>query len=663
MAKLTMHEALQKGAQLIQAGRPAEAESLYRKILALQPDQPDALHGLGILASQGGRYDQALELIGRAIAVNPEVAAYHCNLAVNLQALQRLEEATSAYRKAVELQPGLPEFQLNLGNSLAAQGRLEDAIVSYRKVLETGSHDADAHLGIAYALRDLGRHEEALGAFQKALRARPEFPEALNALGCLLTDLRKLDEAAAVLAEAIRLQPDFAIAHSNLGNVLNVQGLLDASLACDDRAIALEPQEPRFHSNRIYTLHFHPDFDGPALLREQMAWDERHGRPLGVRLHSQLNHPSPDRRLRIGYVSPDFRAHAVGRNILPLFREHDHQAVEVFCYSDVTRPDDVTAQFRNYADGWREIADWSHHRIADQVGSDRIDILVDLTLHMANNRLPAFALKPAPIQVTFGGYPGGTGLQAMDYRLTDPYLDPPGETDAHYVERSIRLPHSFWCYDVASMSRGLGHEPAVNALPALENGCITFGCLSNFCKINEPVLRLWARVLRAVEGSRLLVLANEGSHQHRTLGFLGQEGIAPERIEFVPGLPWLQYLEYYHRIDIGLDTLPYNGHTTSLEACRMGVPVVTKTGSTVVGRAGLSLFSNLGLTNLVASSDDRFVDIAQDLAQDLPRLIKLRAELRDRIQASPLMDAPLFARGIESAFRGMWHRACIANKG
>lgn len=662
MAKLTVHEAMLKGAQLRQAGHLVEAERMYRKILAQQPDQPEALHGLGILASQTGHPGLAVDLIGRAITRNPGEASYHCNLAVNFQALDRLEEAINAYRKAVELQPGIPEFHLNLGGALVTHGRLEEALASYGRALDLRPRFAEAHLGRANALRDLGRQDEALGAYQEALLAKPDFPEALNALGCLFTDLRRLDEAAATLAEAIRLRPDFAAAHSNLGNVLSDQGLLDGSLACDDRAIALQPHDPRFHSNRLYSITFHPAFDPPALLREQLQWDDRHGRPLRAGLKAHDNDLTPGRRLRIGYVSPDFRAHAVGRNILPLFREHDHQVVEVFCYSDATKPDYLTAQFRKYADGWRDIAGWSHERLADEVRSDRIDILVDLTLHMANNRLPAFARKPAPVQVTFAGYPGGTGLRTMDYRLTDPYLDPPGATDADYVERSIRLPHSFWCYDVASMSMGLGYEPPVNPLPALERGHITFGCLSNFCKINEPVLLLWARVLKAVAGSRLLVLAAEGSQRQRLLGLLCRQGIAPERIEFVAGRPWLQYLEYYHRIDIGLDTLPYNGHTTSLEACRMGVPVVTRTGHTVVGRAGLSLFSNLGLTELVASDDDQFVAIAQGLAMDLPRLASLRAELRERIEASPLMDAPLFARSIEGAFREMWHRACATKQ-
>lgn len=661
MAKLTIHEALQKGARLRQAGRPAEAEAMYRKVLAHQANQPDALHMLGVLASQAGHHEAAADWIRRAIAVNPTDASYHCNLAVSAQALGKLDEAAAEYRRAVELQPAIPEFRLNLGGALTALGKLEDAAASYATALALRPEYAEAHFGTGNVLRDLGRREEAIASYRRAILARPHFPDAYNSLGCLLTDLRRLDEAAAALTEAIQLKPDFAAAHSNLGNVRSDQGLLDESLACDDRAIALQPQDPRYLSNRVYSLNFHPGYDAAELLREQLVWNDRHGQPPaeGIQPHDQDR--SPDRRLRVGYVSPDFRAHVVGRNVLPLFREHDHQQVDVYCYSDVTKPDDITAQFRKYADVWRDIAPWSHEQLAHQVRADRIDILVDLTLHMANNRLPAFARKPAPLQATFAGYPGGTGLRAMDYRLTDPYLDPPGLSDANYVERSIRLPHSFWCYDVASMSMGLGYEPPVSPLPALENGCITFGCLSNFCKINEPVLRLWARVLTAVKGSRLLVRTPEGSHRQRTLGTLGREGIEPGRIEFVEGRPWLHYLEYYHRIDIGLDTFPYNGHTTSLEACRMGVPVVTKTGGTAVNRAGLSLFSNLGLTELVASEDEQFVDIAQTLAADLPRLATLRAELRDRIQASPLMDAPGFARSIETAFRAMWQDACAAN--
>ena len=256
------------------------------------------------------------------------------------------------------------------------------------------------------------------------------------------------------------------------------------------------------------------------------------------------------------------------------------------------------------------------------------------------------------MQVSFAGYPGSTGLSAIDYRLTDPYLDPPGLDDSDSAEELVRLPDSFWCYDP------LTDEPAVNSLPAQASGFVTFGCLNNFVKVNALVLALWARVLRAVDSSRLLLLAPEGHFRRDTVQRLEQEGIAPDRVAFVPHQPRRQYLELYHGIDLMLDTFPYNGHTTSLDALWMGVPVVTMVGRTAVGRAGLCQLTNLGLPELVAATPEEFVRIAVELAGDLPRLGCLRATLRDRMRGSPLMDAPRFARGIEAAYRTMWQRWC-----
>jgi predicted O-linked N-acetylglucosamine transferase (SPINDLY family) len=256
------------------------------------------------------------------------------------------------------------------------------------------------------------------------------------------------------------------------------------------------------------------------------------------------------------------------------------------------------------------------------------------------------------VQVTFAGYPGSTGLEAIDYRLSDPYLDPPGLNDQFYSETSIRLPDSFWCYDP------LVTELAVNALPAQTDGHVTFGCLNNFCKVNEPVLRLWAQVLKTVDRSRLMMLCPEGSHRQPLLDLLQREGIGPDRIELIAHRPRFQYLELYHRIDVGLDTFPYNGHTTSLDSFWMGVPVVTLVGQTVVGRGGLSQLSNLGLPELIAQTPEQYVRIAADLAGDLPRLAELRRTLRGRMEASPLMDAPRFARNIEAAYRQIWRTWC-----
>jgi len=356
--------------------------------------------------------------------------------------------------------------------------------------------------------------------------------------------------------------------------------------------------------------------------------------------------------LRIGYVSPDFRAHVVGANVLPILKRHDHARFLVYCYSNVKRPDALTPQFQATADAWREIAFRSDQDAADLIRADQIDILVDLTLHTAGNRLAVFARKPAPVQATWAGYPGTTGLDAMDYRVTDPHLDPPGLFDDCYSEESIRLPDFFLCYEP------LESEIGITAPPAVGNGYITFGCLNNFCKVNPLVLKLWARVLRGVAGSRLTLLAGEGSHRQETVNRLTDEGISRDRVTFVPRRSRAQYLASYHGIDIGLDTIPYNGHTTSLDSTWMGVPVVTLVGSTVVGRSGLSQLTNLGLPELIATSPEQYVQIAVDLAQDWPRLSRLRSTLRERMRASPLMDAPRFTRNLEAAYRQMWRRWC-----
>ena len=470
-------------------------------------------------------------------------------------------------------------------------------------------------------------------------------------------DLGKLDEAVASYQQALQRKPDLAETYSNLGVALKDQGKLDEALACYRRALELKPDYAYAHSNLVYSQVFSPDYDAQALFEETRRWNRRHAEPLAKLVEPHGNDRSLDRRLRIGYVSPDFRNHAESFFTIPLLSAHHHQQFDIFCYADVVRPDGITARFRGYADAWRNISGLSDEQVAQWVRQDRIDILVDLTMHMAHNRLLVFARKPAPVQVCWLAYQGTTGLPAIDYRLTDPHIDPPGLFDGCYAEESVRLPDAFWCYDPAA-SDPPANELAIGPLPALDKGRITFGCLNNFCKVNGPVLRLWARVLQAVDRSRLLLLAAEGSHRRHTLDLLEQEGVEPDRVTFVGRLPRPQYMELYHGIDIGLDTFPYTGQTTSLDAFWQGVPVVTMVGQTAAARAGLSLLTNLGTPQWVAQTPDQFVSIAVELASDLPRLGELRATLRDRLQRSPLMDAPRFARNVEAAYRMMWKRWC-----
>jgi predicted O-linked N-acetylglucosamine transferase (SPINDLY family) len=355
--------------------------------------------------------------------------------------------------------------------------------------------------------------------------------------------------------------------------------------------------------------------------------------------------------LRIGYVSADFREHASAFFLMPLLGNHDRREFEITCYANVPAPDATTERFVSLVDRWRNIVGVSDEQVAVDVRADQIDILVDLKLHTSDNRLLIFARKPAPIQVSWLGYPGSSGLKTIDYRLTDSYLEPAGGANL-FADHPYRLPDCFWCYDP------LEDRPAVNSLPAIAAGYVTFGSLNNFFKVTDATLDLWAKVLLENADSRLLLLAPAGSARERTLEKLSRRGVDSGRVEFVARQSRQEYLRTYHRIDVCLDTIPYNGHTTSLDALFMGVPVLTRVGNSPVGRGGWTQLSNLGLQELAALDDGEFVRLAAGLAGDLPRLEKLRGILRGRMEESRLMDGPRFARGVEAAYRDVWQLYC-----
>ena len=566
----------------------------------------------------------------------------------------RLAEAERFYRQVLALQPDHAEALHLLGMLAAQAGRLDVAVELIRRAIRIRPDFVNAHYNLGLALQDKGQLGEAVTSYRQAIQLQPDYAEAHSNLGIALTNMGQVEEAIASFRRAIRIKPGFAEAHYNLGNALRSEGQLEEVIACYRQAIRLRPELVEAHSNLVNTFLYHPGYDARMIHEEVRHWNQQHAEPLKKFIQPHHNNRDPERCLRIGYVSADFFDHASAFFLLPLFRHHDRRQVEVFCYSHQAHTDQVTQQMKDRVQHWRTTVGQPDAKIAAQIRQDQIDVLIDLKLHSGGNSLLMFAHKPAPVQATWLGYPGTTGLDTMDYRLTDPYLDPPGLDDAFYSERSIRLPDTFWCYDP------LTDEPKVNAPPCLEKGWVTFGCLNNFCKINDAVLALWAGVLKAVSNSRLLLLAPEGSSRQRVLDRLGREGIGPERVEFVARQSRSEYRKTYHRIDIGLDSFPCNGHTTSLDSFWMGVPVVTLAGKTVFGRAGVSQLSNLGLPELIARTPDQYVQIATDLANDLPRLAELRRTLRARMEASPLMDAPRFARNIEAAYRQMWRNWCEA---
>jgi len=686
MTPITIDQAIQLALGHHRAGRLAEAEAIYRQVLARVPDHGNALQLLGVLAGQAGHIDVAIDLLGRVIALEPTVAEHHSNLGEFYRRAGQWDRAIASFRRALELKPGLARTHHNLAIALRAQGRRGEAIAAYRRAIALNPDDADLHGKLGIALQETGQLEEAIAAYRRAIALKGDDAVVHNNLGIALEEQGRLDEAIATIGRAIELNPRYAQAHANLGVALHRAGRLDEASAACNRAIELKPDDPAAHNNLgnalreagrideaiaayrravalkgdeavaynnlLFTIHFHPDQDAQAILAENRLWAARFAEPLAAEIRPHTNDRAPDRRLRIGFVSPDFRDHPAGQLVLPLFRHHDRQEAAFVAYSHVRTGDRVTQEFQSLADEWHNIVGLSDSEVADRIRGDRIDILVDLALHTAGNRLLVFARKPAPVQVSMLGMPTTTGLATIDYRLTDRYFDPPGPADRDYTERSIRLPRSIWCYEPPA------EAPAVGPLPAGKTGFITFGCLNQLAKVSRPALQAWIGILQSLPGARLVLQSPPGSHLGPLRRLFEEGGIAPDRLEFVAKVPRREYLRRYLDLDLSLDPFPYNGHTSTFDALWMGVPVIALAGRTGVGRAGVSVLSNLGLPELIAGTPEQYLAIAVGLARDRERLAGLRSELRQRMQASPLMDGQQYAADVEAAFRRIWREWC-----
>ncbi len=675
------------GLLCLQLGKTADAITCFTTALNLNPDYGSGHNNLGNALREQGKLDDAVASYRRALEQLPHSAEVHLNLGIALAGLSQAAEAAVQYRQALSLRPDYAEAHNSLGNALKEQGEPEQAVAHYRQALALRPNYAEAHnnLGLVLAAQgklaeavhsyqealDLrpnyveaytnmgnaraaqGRTDEAVACYREALRLEPDRAEAHNNLGVALRAQWKLDEAAASYLEALRLKPDYAGAHNNLGIVRAAQGRVEEAVACYREAVRLDPSYVAAHTNLVLTLYFCPDQSMAAIAAECRRWNDRHAEPLRRFILPNHNDRSPGRRLRVGYVSPDLRWHPVGRFLLPLLEAHNHEDFEIYCYAASAERDWVTEACAAHADVWRPVFALTDEEFAQLIRRDEIDILVDLAMHTVNNRLLTFARKPAPVQATYLAYVGTTGLTTMDYRLSDPYLDPPGGPDeALYSEKTVRLPDTFWCF------RPDPQMGPVTQLPASTAGHVTFGCLNSFWKVSPAALTAWARLLEGLPGSRLLLHAFAGSHRERVLNIFAKYHVARERIVFIDPLPAADYFRMYQEMDIALDPFPYGGGTTSFDALWMGVPVVTLAGDKGVGRGGLSILANLELTELVAGTIDDYLQIATKLALDLARLSQLRGSLRERMLNSPLMDAARLARHVETAYRAMWRSWC-----
>ncbi|MGD0464615.1 MAG: tetratricopeptide repeat protein [Tepidisphaeraceae bacterium] len=645
---LTVRQSLELALAHHGAGRLDQAEQMYRLILSADPNEPNALDMLGAVLSQRGRHAEGLDLIDRALAIRPEAADYHANRGLVLASLGRTDEAVAAYRKSLSLRPDAPVALYNLGNALQKLDQTDEAMDCYTRALAAAPNDPHIHCNLGNVLLKKDRVEEAIAAYHRALELRPDYAEAMSNLGNALIQDKRTDDAIEMYRKAVALRPQASEIINNLAGALKEAGQLDEALFWYRKAASFD-SNPSVEHNLLYLLNFHPDYDGRAIAAELARWNEQKAQALAAEIQPYCNARSAGRRLRIGYVSPNFFLQAEAHFLLPLLESHDHQLFEIHCFDSTRKPDEITARHRRCADVWHDVLRDDDRRLAQRVRENRVDILVDLTMHLGESRLLAFARKPAPVQITWLAYPGSTGLQTIDYRLTDSCIDPPGGDDAIYSEKSIRLPGCWCCYDP------LSDAPQ---RPVEQSGPITFGSLNNPCKINPKTLHLWAQIMRQVHDSRLLVLSISENQRRQIRQLFSESGVAPARLEFVASSPRPQYLRHYDRIDIGLDPLPYNGITTTCDALWMGVPVVSLTGSTAAGRAGASVLIAAGLSEWVARTPQQFVELATELAQDIPRLKILRANLRRQITQSPLMDARKFTEQVEKVYREVWIQWC-----
>lgn len=665
-----------------------EAAACARQALALRPAFGDAHFQLAAALVETGNLDEARAQIEAALRIAPKDAR------VNLLAARVYWEsgeparAEQFCRSTIAADPGNADALFLLAGILRVADRRPDAIAAARAFCDRAARNAPGRFVLAQLLEETGNFAEAEAAYRQAIQLQGDYVAARNALAGLLERLDRTPEAEAVYRTALALRPNDVALLNNLGDTLRRLGRVSESeqmlragivrnpgqftlynnlgvtLTEDSRfdeaeavlhhALALQPDSADVLTNLVFCMNHNPRHSRRDIYLQHVTWAQRHAQALPRAPHRNV--PDPDRRLRIGYVSPDFRNHPVAYFIEPAIRTHDRSRFEVYCYSETAQEDAVTARFRSYACTWRRTPGLPDAHVARMIEDDGIDILVDLAGHTHRNRLAVFRYAPAPVQVSYLGYCNTTGYPTIGWRIGDPIADPPGSQD-FYTERLSIIEPCFFAYAPPPAA------PAVAPLPALASGTITFGSLTNTLKLHPGIIELWSRVLHAVPNSRFLFARREirDDLRLRLSRAFAAHGLGPDRIELSAKLPPRQsHLTLYHGIDIALDTFPWSGHTTSCEALHMGVPVVTLTGDRHASRMVASLLNGVGLPQLIAATPEQYISIARNLAADIPALAELRKGLRKRLATSPVCDAEGFTRRLEAAYREMWRVWCAA---
>lgn len=665
--------------------RFSEAETSYRQALKINPNFAEAQCNLGVIFVEQGRPKDAEASLRRALRIKPNHADAHNNLGIALMKQERLTEAEPCFRQALKIKPNYYEALNNLGSLYTERGLLAEGEISCMEALKIKPDYAPALSNLGVCLQQQGKLTESEACLHRALEIDPDYAEALCGLGITLNDLGCLPEAETNMRRALEIKPDYVDAHSNLGLILEKQGRIDEAIASYNRALELDPDnadilnnlglslqdqgrleesipllrqalksEPGHlaaQNNLLFGFNYHPDLSAEEIFWAYQDYENITGVPLRSTWLPHRNDKNPGRRLKIGYVSPDFRQHAARNFLEPLLARHDKSTVEVYAYAELIREDDATLRYRSYVDHWIPTKGMSDEALAQRIRDDGIDILVELAGHTASNRLPVFARKPAPVSLSWMGYGYTTGLSAIDYYLTDAVSAPLG-SEALFAEEPWRLASPPYAYRPAV---GMGE---VGELPAQKRGYITFGTLTRSIRINHRTIRVWSDILKAVPNSRLVIDSRNFKNplmQERMAARFVEQGIARERLAIgFNSPPW----DVLRGLDIGLDCFPHNSGTTLFETLYMGVPYITLAGRPSVGRLGSSILHGVGHTEWIAESEDEYIAKTVKLAGDWSYLASLRSQLRTEMENSPIRDEAGFARKVEKAYRQMWQHWC-----
>jgi predicted O-linked N-acetylglucosamine transferase (SPINDLY family) len=599
-------------------------------------------------AFKTGQFHSAASLARALLDQQPDNREAPLLLVSCLYRQKRPAEAIGLLRRYLQLAPADGPMLNRLGVLLAETGQKTEALAAFERATRASPDSANAHNNVGLALEQLGRPDQAEKAYRQALAIKPDYVEARCNPGNALRKLQRHPESIEQHLQALKTNPKHGPAGQHLAATLEELGRPEEAHPWRRRVAELRPNDSQLHSDVLWSTLCMPNLSPEQRFAEHLAWGKQHADWVSKYIRPHKNDRTPDRPLRVGYVSPNFGAQAIGWFITPLLAAHERRQVQVYCYNDTRNADWMTQKIRSVSDQWRDTARLLHDEPADLIHRDRIDILIDLRGHMAGHRLVTFAQKPAPVQMSYIGYQYTAGMKAMDYRICDPGTDPPGLTERFHVEKLARLPRTIWCYQPQEES-----QPASTA-PAERNGHVTFGVFQKAAKLNGFMVELWSRILRDAPEARLKILCPSPRTIEHLRSMFHARQIVPERIESIYHADRSGYLNLHNQVDLALDTFPYSGVTTTCDAMWMGVPVLTLLGPEPFERAGASLMPPCGLECLLADHPKTYVEKAIRLAQNPQEILRLRPSLRERMQSSELMNPHSLARAMELCFRNAW---------